>query len=117
MFTILSLVNIAVGILLAVLAIPMIREKIKPNLFYGFRTKKTMSDEKIWYAANKYAGKCMVNAGFAIVILAAVSLIMNFTTDVFYNYNEVNTILLWSAILMLPIVAMLIASIMYLRKL
>ncbi|MBN1798775.1 MAG: SdpI family protein, partial [Spirochaetales bacterium] len=47
------LINIGVGLLIGGLAIPLILEKIKPNMWYGFKTKKTLSDEKIWYPANK----------------------------------------------------------------
>jgi len=42
------------GVFLAVLAIPLWLEKIGPNGLYGFRIKKTLENEKIWYAVNRY---------------------------------------------------------------
>ena len=47
---------VATGLLLAGLSIPLIRRRVKPNRFYGFRTPQTLSDERIWYDANAYAG-------------------------------------------------------------
>jgi len=41
------------GLVLIAVSIPLIFGKIKPNRWYGFRTPTTLSDEQIWYAANK----------------------------------------------------------------
>jgi hypothetical protein len=38
------------GLLLCVLAIPMILKKVKPNFWYGFRVRKTLENPDIWYA-------------------------------------------------------------------
>ena len=58
--------NTFVGILLSGLSVPLIRRKVKPNPWYGFRVKATLNDERIWYSANEYAGKCLFWAGLAI---------------------------------------------------
>jgi len=55
------------GILLILLAIPLIRKKIKPNGLYGFRVKQTMSDPELWYAVNCYSGKWLLFCGVVIV--------------------------------------------------
>ena len=39
------------------LSIPLIMRMVPPNLLYGFRTKKTLSNKDIWYQANKFSGK------------------------------------------------------------
>jgi len=46
-----------------VLAIPMAAGIVPPNWFYGFRTRKTLSDPRIWYAANRYSGFYLLAAG------------------------------------------------------
>jgi uncharacterized membrane protein len=56
-----------VGILFIAVSLPLIFEKVKPNRWYGFRTKKTLSDERIWYEANRVAGYDLLLAGIAIV--------------------------------------------------
>lgn len=30
------------------LGIPLLRGRVRPNSWYGCRTRKTMSDEKVW---------------------------------------------------------------------
>ena len=52
-----------VGLLLTGLSIPMIQRRVKPNGWYGFRTPKTFSSERIWYAANEYSGRMLFIAG------------------------------------------------------
>lgn len=70
-----TLLFIADGILLIALGIPLIQGQVSPNSWYGFRTRKTLSDEKIWYAVNRVAGRDMVLAG-AIIILSALILLL-----------------------------------------
>ena len=42
-----------VGLLFIALSIPLIQERVPPNSTYGFRTAKSLSDSKIWYAINR----------------------------------------------------------------
>ncbi len=58
------------GLLLIAVSVPMIRGRVKPNLFYGFRTRKTLSSKEIWYPANRYAGKALAIAGAVQSIVA-----------------------------------------------
>lgn len=69
---------VAGGILLILLAIPLLLKKIRPNPIYGVRVSKTLNDPRVWYAANAYAARWMLAAGAAIVA-AALGL---------YNYPE-----------------------------
>jgi uncharacterized membrane protein len=66
----LILTNAAVGILLALVSLPMIGNKVKPNRIYGFRTRRTISNPEVWYAANHYAGIHLFVAGICIALLA-----------------------------------------------
>jgi uncharacterized membrane protein len=58
-----------VSLVMVVLSIPLILEKIPRNHIYGFRTKKTLSNDTIWYPANKIAGWDFLLAGIAILVL------------------------------------------------
>lgn len=71
--TIFSSLFIAVGLLIAGVSIPLITERVPPNIFYGFRTRKTLSDERIWYEANRASGRALLVAG---VITATASLVV-----------------------------------------
>jgi len=62
--------------LMVALSVPLMRGKIKPNMIYGVRTPKTLSDERIWYRSNAYGGRLLFRTGLiqlvAIVALYAV---------------------------------------------
>ena len=61
---------VAIGLLLILVAIPLIRKKIKPNHLYGFRVPQTLNDPEVWYATNAFAGKRMIAAGICTVLAA-----------------------------------------------
>ena len=60
----------ALGVLLVALSIPLILNKIKPNLWYGFRVPKTINNPDIWYKANHYAGVRLCAAGVVSTVAA-----------------------------------------------
>lgn len=51
------------GLLQIVLSVPMVQRRVKRNHLYGFRTRKTLRDDRTWYAANEYCGKLLIVAG------------------------------------------------------
>lgn len=63
-----------IGALFVVLGLPLKHEKIPPNWFYGFRTRKTLSSAEIWYPVNRVAGGDMVVTGFVLILAALVML-------------------------------------------
>lgn len=72
------------GLLLIALAIPLIQRRIKPNPWYGFRTRATLENEAVWYEINAYSGKRLLIAGIVIVFAAIVfALIPNLAIDVY----------------------------------
>lgn len=66
----------AVGMLFILISIPLILERVPPNNFYGFRTRKTLSDPKIWYAANRVSGWGLLAAGNLIETVSLVMLVL-----------------------------------------
>ncbi|MDQ3907709.1 MAG: SdpI family protein [Acidobacteriota bacterium] len=69
------LVFIAVGALFAALGVPLWRGRVPPNFWYGCRTRKTLSDERLWYAVNRVTGRDMTFAGAAIAACAVAVLL------------------------------------------
>lgn len=63
----LLLIQVASGLLLIGLSVPLIRRRIPPNHWYGFRVRRTLGDPTAWYEANAYAGRSLLAAGIAIV--------------------------------------------------
>jgi uncharacterized membrane protein len=66
----LMLTNAIIGILLVLVSLPLIGNKVKPNHIYGFRTRRTLGNSDIWYAANHYAGVQLFVAGICAALLA-----------------------------------------------
>ena len=68
-----GLLFVRVGGVFGALGIPLKQGRVPPNRFYGFRTPRTLRDEKIWYPANRVLGIDMIRAG---VVIMGVSLLM-----------------------------------------
>ena len=62
------------GVFIA-LAVPLILQKVPPNCVYGFRTRKTMSSEVIWYKANRFLGYGLVASALASLLVLYVSVL------------------------------------------
>lgn len=63
-----SLLFAGVGVLFIALSIPLLQERVPPNATYGFRTAKSLSDPKIWYAINRIHGLDLLIAGTLITL-------------------------------------------------
>jgi len=70
-----SLLFTAVGLLFVGLGVPLLRGRVRPNSWYGCRTEKTLSDEKVWYAVNRVTGRDLVAAGIAVVAVSLALLV------------------------------------------
>ncbi len=67
----LYLIGVFTPLLTAVLAIPLILRGVPPNIWYGFRTSKTLSDQRIWYEANATSGRYLLVASMMSLALGA----------------------------------------------
>ena len=106
----LLLMYVVFGLLLIALAIPMLRGKVPPNPWYGFRVPGTLSDPTRWYKANRYAARWLPLTG-VITVVAAIALY-------FVPGLSVDTYAwLVLAVFGVPFVLMIISSFRYLRRL
>ena len=67
-----QLVFIGLGVLFVLVGLPFAMNLIKPNPIGGVRTRKTLSDPRIWYLANSYFGKLWILHGSITIVLAVV---------------------------------------------
>ena len=67
------LLFVLIGAVFIVSGIPLKQGRVPPNYFYGFRTPRTLRDEKVWYPVNRVLGVDMIRVG---VVIIAVSLVM-----------------------------------------
>ncbi|MBI5929266.1 MAG: SdpI family protein [Chloroflexi bacterium] len=80
--TLLLVMFAGTGLLLAALAIPMMQRRVKPNGWYGFRTKSTLSNPDLWYDANAYAGRLLLIFGVLVVVSSILlALVPDITID------------------------------------
>jgi uncharacterized membrane protein len=59
----------ATGIVLILIALPLLLRWIGPNRLYGLRVPATFADEWVWYEANAKSARDMCLVGVALVIL------------------------------------------------
>jgi uncharacterized membrane protein len=72
------------GVLLALLAIPMVRRRIPPNGLYGFRVPRTIENPDLWYDANEFAGRRLLLCGICTIAAALIlSAIPGITLDAY----------------------------------
>ncbi len=101
----LLILYIIAGLFLVAIALPLALQKVGPNSYYGFRVPKTLSDTRIWYLANSYAGFRLMAAGLVIAIGAPILycipgltiesyawsvlslVILSFTTAIFFSFR------------------------------
>jgi uncharacterized membrane protein len=58
------------SIVFLIISIPMVIGKIPRNRFYGIRTRKTLSDERVWYAANRFGGWLFITSSLIYLGIA-----------------------------------------------
>jgi len=107
----LNLTSIGSGLLIVLLAIPMILRKLRPNRIYGFRTRKTLSSPDVWYPANRAAGFAMIVAGLSMIVVTGC--LMLFWKDISLDTLGYVQLALWT----LALGGMTVCSFMALRKL
>ncbi len=65
----LALITIAISV-------PLVLRKVPPNVIYGVRTRKTLSDPRIWYEANYRGGIAFIVAGLVALLCWALLLLL-----------------------------------------
>src|SRR5437762_10983648 len=80
------------GAVMCVLAVPLMRRRIKPNGLYGLRVPATFADEWVWYEANARSGRDLLVLGAAELALAL--FLPLFPNVTFLVYALSNTVLL-----------------------
>lgn len=61
--TITAYIPFGIPLVTILVALPLVLQRIPPNLWYGFRTRRTLSDPGIWYRANYLGGLGLLYAG------------------------------------------------------
>jgi MFS family permease len=82
--TVLLLGYVVAGLVLAALSVPLIRRRVGPNAWYGFRVRRTLQDAAVWYEVNAYAGRRLFVAGLVTAAAAlALALVPGLSVDLY----------------------------------
>ena len=66
-------VLLCLPVLAVLYALPLVFGWVRPNPIYGFRSPRTRADAKLWYAANRLAGKYLIGVmAFCVALEFAV---------------------------------------------
>ena len=91
-----SILFAVVGLVLTGISAPLIMRKVPPNSFYGCRTRKTLSDPKIWYEANHISGIDLCIAGLTVFVSSLAMLALGQKVDTNYAVTILVIVLLLS---------------------
>ena len=101
--------HIFVALVLILISIPLVKDKIPMNRWYGIRFKKSFESDENWYRINRYGGRQLI---IWSVILALLGIVIIFLPI------EKGTLLCFPAALApLIILVPAVKSCMYARKL
>ena len=89
-----SILFAVVGLVLIGVSIPLIMRKVPPNSFYGCRTRKTLSNSRIWYEANHIAGIDFCIGGVVVLFSALAMFVLGQKADANYAVAALVVILL-----------------------
>jgi|WetSurMetagenome_2_1015567.scaffolds.fasta_scaffold138465_2 uncharacterized membrane protein len=98
-------------LLLFIAAVPLIFGLIPPNRFYGVRTSKTLSDDRVWYPVNRLAAATLMMGSGVYGMVAALVPYDRLASDNFVNWG------IHLAAFVVPIVLALSLAIWYAKRL
>lgn len=101
---------IGVAVLLALVSIPLVLRKVPPNIVYGYRTRTTLLNERIWYHANAYFGRAQLVA--SVVSIAVIAML--YSTRVLSPYAFLNVSV---PIVLVPTAVAIVLTQRYIRSL
>lgn len=99
---------VVTGIFFIAAGLPLVMNLVKPNNLYGFRLKRTLSDERVWYIVNSYAGKLLILTG-TITIIAAVALR-------YIPVSEIEYQIICTVVMLVCLVSAAVASWIYMNR-
>jgi uncharacterized membrane protein len=84
------------GLLISLLAVPMIRRRVPPNRLYGVRTKASFSSDSDWYRINAIGGRYLAIAGIVILVVGSIGFFLPLSAR--DTYSIIAGVVAWLAI-------------------
>ena len=105
--------NIACALLFIGISIPLVKNKIKMNSWYGVRIEKSFKSKENWYKINSYGGKELIIWSIPIII----SGIICFFVPASYEHKDLQFLLLGIGPITLCLAIAVIRIFIYANKL
>ncbi len=67
------------SVIFLIISIPLVLGWIPKNRFYGVRTRKTLADERVWFAVNRLGGWLIIACSLIYLSIAA---LIPFSSDI-----------------------------------
>jgi uncharacterized membrane protein len=80
------------GIVLILIALPLLFRRIGPNGIYGLRIPATFADEWVWYEANARSARDMCVLGVVLIVLSIAESISGIPRNIYLPIVGVTTI-------------------------
>ena len=61
-------VGLVAGAVFLALGFPLAGGKVRPNRWYGYRTRSTLEREDVWYAVNTQSGRHLMVIGALLIV-------------------------------------------------
>jgi uncharacterized membrane protein len=71
-----AIIILILGIIVALLSVPLVRGKVPPNAVYGIRTRLAFASEANWYKINKFGGKVFLGVAVIIALVGLIGLFL-----------------------------------------
>ena len=73
-------IYLIMGVLFAIYGAILVRKKLPKNNLIGFRMKKAMESDENWHRINSHGGMRLLQTSFPLVVVGALSLIIEYDT-------------------------------------
>jgi uncharacterized membrane protein len=101
---------IFVGALMAFLAIPLMKRKVKPNGLYGVRTPEAFASEESWYAINEFGGRKLLQSSYVWFVGGILAMLAPYILP-----RPIAIVIFYCSTLVVPLAALLLAIIPIVR--
>ena len=75
-----ALSNIFVGVLIIAVSIPLQKNKIRMNCWYGMRFRKSFESDEKWYAINRYGASRMIFWSIVLIVIGILTFLLPLET-------------------------------------
>jgi len=71
-----GLTLIGLGLLFVAVGVPLVKGKVKRNYVYGYRTRQTLRDDRIWYPVNALSGIWLIWGGLLAAVIGVLLVLL-----------------------------------------